>query len=168
MSARATPATDVLAKAGIPHRVLEYEAPERHGTARDERPAYGREAADGLGVDEERIFNTLVASIDGRLALAIVPVSASLDLKLLGAALDGRRADLADPAEAERATGYVIGGISPLGGRRRPPVVLDARAMAHATVFVSAGRRGLQVELAPGDLARAAGAIVTPIARRTG
>ena len=79
-----------------------------------------------------------------------------------------RRADLADPAEAERATGYVIGGISPLGGRRRPPVVLDARAMAHATVFVSAGRRGLQVELAPGDLARAAGAIVTPIARRTG
>jgi Cys-tRNA(Pro)/Cys-tRNA(Cys) deacylase len=165
MSARATRATDVLTKAGIPHRVLEYESPERHGTARDERPSYGRDAAAALGVDQDRIFKTLVASVDGRLALAIVPVAGSLDLKLLAAALGGRRADLAGPAEAERATGYVIGGISPLGLRRPIPAVLDAGSAAHPTILVSAGRRGLQIELAPGDLARAAGAIVAPIAR---
>ncbi|MEW5992705.1 MAG: aminoacyl-tRNA deacylase [Chloroflexota bacterium] len=165
MSTRATRATEALTRAGVPFRVLEYEAPERHGTARDERPAYGREAAAALGVDEGRIFKTLVAVVDRTLALAIVPVAASLDLKRLADALGGRRADLADPAAAERATGYVIGGISPLGVRRRLPVILDAGAMAHATVLVSAGRRGLQVELAPDDLVRAAVAIVAPIAR---
>jgi len=121
MSARATPATDVLAKAGIPHRVLEYEAPERHGTARDERPAYGREAADGLGVDEERIFKTLVASIDGRLALAIVPVSASLDLKLLGAALDGAaRTSLTRPKRSGRPATSSAGSARSVGGAGCP------------------------------------------------
>jgi Cys-tRNA(Pro)/Cys-tRNA(Cys) deacylase len=165
MSARATRATDVLANAAISHRVLEYESPERHGTARDERPSYGRDAAAALGVDQDRIFKTLVASVDGRLALAIVPVAGSLDLKLLAAALGGRRADLASPAEAERATGYVIGGISPLGLRRPMPAVLDAGAMAQTSILVSAGRRSLQVELAPADLARVTGAIVAPIAR---
>ncbi len=94
-----------------------------------------------------------------------MPVAASLDLKRLATALGGRRADLADPAVAERATGYVIGGISPLGTRRPLPAVLDGSAAGHETVLVSAGRRGLQVELAPGDLARAAGAILAPIAR---
>jgi len=165
MSARATRATDELAKAGIPYRVLEYEAPERHGTARDERPAYGLEAAAALGVDPARLFKTLVALVDGRPAVAIVPVGGTLDLKALAAALGGRRADLADPAEAERATGYVIGGISPLGLRRRLPAVLDASATAHATILVSAGRRGLQVELAPLDLTRAAGARIAAISR---
>lgn len=165
MSARGTRATDALARAGIPHRVLEYEAPERHGTARDERPAYGREAATALGVGEDRIFKTLVATVDGALALAIVPVAASLDLKLLADALGGRRADLAEPAAAERATGYVIGGISPIGVRRRLPAVIDAGARAHATILVSAGRRGLQVELAPADLTRVTGARIAPIAR---
>ncbi|TAK00204.1 MAG: aminoacyl-tRNA deacylase [Chloroflexota bacterium] len=168
MSARATRATDVLARARLPYRLHEYEAPERHGTERDERPSYGREAAAVLGVGEDRIFKTLVASIDGRLALCVVPVSASLDLKLLAAALDGHRADLADPAAAERATGYVIGGISPLGSRRRLPLVLDAGAADHATILVSAGRRGLQVELAPADLVRATDALVALIARRAG
>jgi Cys-tRNA(Pro)/Cys-tRNA(Cys) deacylase len=165
MSARATRATDELAKAGIPFRVLEYEAPERHGAARDERPAYGLEAAAALGVDPARLFKTLVAMVDGRPVAAIVPVAGTLDLKALATALGARRADLADPAEAERATGYVIGGISPLGLRRRLPVVLDAGASAHLTILASAGRRGLQVELAPADLARATGAIVAPIAR---
>ncbi len=165
MSARATRATDELAKAGIPYRVLEYEAPERHGAARDERPAYGLEAAAALGVDPARLFKTLVAIVDGRPVVAIVPVGGTLDLKALATALGSRRADLADPAEAERATGYVIGGISPLGGRRRLPVVLDASASDHATILVSAGRRGLQVELAPADLARATGAVMAPIAR---
>jgi Cys-tRNA(Pro)/Cys-tRNA(Cys) deacylase len=168
MSARATRATDVLTKAGIPHRVLEYESPERHGTARDERPAYGLEAAAVLGVDPARLFKTLVALVDGRPVVAIVPVGGTLDLKALAAALGGHRADLADPVEAERATGYVIGGISPLGLRRRLPAVLDASATAHATILVSAGRRGLQLELAPADLARAAGANVAPIARLEG
>ena len=168
MSARATRATDVLTKAGIPHRVLEYESPERHGTSRDERPAYGLEAAAALGVDPARLFKTLVALVDGRPVVAIVPVGGTLDLKALAAALGGHRADLADPVEAERATGYVIGGISPLGLRRRLPAVLDASATAHATILVSAGRRGLQLELAPADLARAAGANVAPMARLVG
>ena len=165
MSARATRATDALSKAGIPYRVLEYETPERHGAARDERPEYGLEAATTLGVDPARIFKTLVAMVDGRPVVAIVPVAGTLDLKGLAAALGARRADLADPVEAERATGYVIGGISPLGLRRRLPAVLDASAAAQVTILVSAGRRGLQVELTPGDLGRAASAIVAPIAR---
>jgi len=165
MSARATRATDELAKAGIPYRVLEYEAPERHGAARDERPAYGLEAAAALGVDPARLFKTLVAMVDERPVVAIVPVGGTLDLKALATALGGRRADLAEPAEAERATGYVIGGISPIGLRRRLPAVLDASAMAQGSILISAGRRGLQVELAPADLARATGAIVAPIAR---
>ena len=168
MSARATRATDELAKAGIPYRILEYEAPERHGAARDERPAYGLEAAAALGVDPARLFKTLVAMVDGRPAVAIVPVGGTLDLKALATALGGRRADLADPAEAERATGYVIGGISPLGLRRRLPAVLDAGATTYATILVSAGRRGLQVELSPGDLTRMAGAVVAQVARLDG
>ena len=168
MSARATRATDELAKAGIPYRILEYEAPERHGAARDERPAYGLEAAAALGVDPARLFKTLVAMVDERPVVAIVPVGGTLDLKALATALGGRRADLADPAEAERATGYVIGGISPLGLRRRLPAVLDAGATTYATILVSAGRRGLQVELSPGDLTRVAGAIVAQVARLDG
>jgi Cys-tRNA(Pro)/Cys-tRNA(Cys) deacylase len=166
MSARATRATDLLARAGIAFRIVEYEAPERRGPARDTRPAYGREAAAALGVDEARIFKTLVAIVDGALTLAIVPVAASLDFKLLADALGGRRAELADPATAERATGYVIGGMSPLGLRRHLAMVVDAGASAHATIFVSAGRRGLQVELAPADLVRVTGAHIAPIARR--
>jgi Cys-tRNA(Pro)/Cys-tRNA(Cys) deacylase len=116
-------------------------------------------------VDPARLFKTLVAMVDGRPVVAIVPVGGTLDLKALAAAFGGRRADLADPAEAERATGYVIGGISPLGLRRRLPAVLETSATAHATILVSAGRRGLQVELAPGDLLRATGAVVAAIAR---
>jgi Cys-tRNA(Pro)/Cys-tRNA(Cys) deacylase len=116
-------------------------------------------------VDPGRVFKTLVAAVDGRLVAAVVPVSGELDLKALAATLGGRRAALADQAEAERATGYVVGGISPLGGRRRLPTVLDASAAAHPTIFVSGGRRGLQVELAPADLARLAGAIEAPVAR---
>ena len=165
MSARATRATDELTRAGIAFRVLAYEPPERHGADRDERPAWGRDAATALSVGEDRIFKTLVATVDGRLALAVVPVASALDLKALATALEGRRADLAEPADAERATGYVVGGISPIGVRRGLPAVLDVGAMAHTTILVSAGRRGLQVELAPADLARATGAIVAPIAR---
>ena len=117
--------------------------------ARHERPSYGLDAAAALGVDPRRIFKTLVAAVDGDLAVAIVPVAGELDLKSLADALGGRRAELADPAAAERATGYVVGGISPIGQRRRLPTVLDASAAAFETILVSAGRRGLQVEIAP-------------------
>lgn len=165
MSARGTRATEALVSAGIPFEIRDYEPPERHGAARGERPAYGHDAATALGVDPSRICKTLVATVDGRLALAIVPVDRTLDLKALASALGGRRADLAEAAEAERATGYVIGGISPIAGRRRLPVVLDEDATKQATILVSAGRRGLQVELAPADLIELLGAHVAAIAR---
>jgi Cys-tRNA(Pro)/Cys-tRNA(Cys) deacylase len=165
MSARGTRATEALAKAGIAFEIHDYEAPERHGAARGERPAYGIDAAAALGVDPARLCKTLVATVDGQPALAIVPVDRSLDLKALATALGGRRAELADPDAAERATGYVIGGISPIRVRRPLPAVLDSAALGHATVLVSAGRRGLQVELAPTELARLVSAVIAPISR---
>ena len=165
MGATGTRAIELLRRAGIDHRVHAYDATERHGRARDGRPAYGLEAAEALGVAADRVYKTLVASVDEHLVLAVVPVAGELDLKLLADALGGRRADLAEPDVAERATGYVIGGISPLGSRRPLPVVLDAGAAAHETVFVSAGRRGLQLELAPSDLARLARATLAHIRR---
>jgi Cys-tRNA(Pro)/Cys-tRNA(Cys) deacylase len=160
-----TPAIELLRRAGIEHRVHAYSPAERTGRARGERPNYGREAAEALDVDPDRIYKTLVVSVDDRIVLAVVPVAAELDLKRLADAIGGRRAVLAEPSAAERATGYVIGGISPLGSRRSLPVVLDAGAAAQATVFVSAGRRGLQVELAPADLARLARAVQARITR---
>lgn len=158
-------ATDELARARVPHTVHEYVSPERHGADRDARPAYGIDAAVALGVAPDRICKTLVALVDGRPVLAILPVDRTLDPKRLAAALGGHRADLAEPAVAERATGYVIGGISPIGGRRRLPAVLDDVALTHATILVSAGRRGLQVELAPADLLALIGGIAKPIGR---
>ena len=165
MPTASTPALQRIARSGIVHRVHEYEPPERHGRARDERPNYGLEAALALGVEPDRVFKTLVVAVDGDLAVAVVPVAAELDLKAVAAVLGGRRATLAEPAAAERASGSVIGGISPLGMRRALPTAIDASATGHATVLVSAGRRGLQVELAPGDLARLTNARVAPIAR---
>jgi len=167
MARGATRAIDELVGAGIDHTVHAYAVHEPAGAraGHDRRPAWGDDAAAALGVDPVRIHKTLIVSIDGRLAVAIVPVAAELDLKAFAAALDGRKATMADPAEAERATGYVRGGISPLGQRRRLPTVVDSAAMALPTIFVSAGRRGLQVELAPADLVRVANAVVTPIAR---
>ena len=150
---------------GVAHAVHEYEPPERHGDARRERPPYGRDAAAALGIDPKRICKTLVATVDGAPVLAIVPVNRTLDLKRLAAALGGHRAVLAEPVEAQRATGYVIGGISPIGGRRRLPAVLDDAVLAHATILVSAGRRGLQVELSPADLLRAVEGVAAPIGR---
>lgn len=167
MAAGGTRALDELRRANVVHTVHEYEAPEPHGHDRDPRRSYGDEAASALGVDPERIHKTLVASVDGRLVVAVVPVATELDLKALAAAVGGRRAVMATPTEAERATGYVRGGISPIGGRRRLPIVVDRAAEAWDTIYVSAGRRGLQVELAPGDLVRVTRAAVAPIARRS-
>jgi Cys-tRNA(Pro)/Cys-tRNA(Cys) deacylase len=147
----------VLRKAGAKHTLHPYEHDPRSGS-------YGDEAAALLGVDPARVFKTLVATVDGALAVGVVPVAGSLDLKALAAALGGKRAAMADPAEAAKASGYVAGGISPLGLRSRLPVVVDASAADWPTVFVSAGRRGLQVELAPADLVRLAAARSAPIA----
>jgi Cys-tRNA(Pro)/Cys-tRNA(Cys) deacylase len=154
-----TPAVEAARAARVAFEIVEYEHDAN-------APAYGLEAAEKLGVPAERVFKTLIAKVDGkRLAVGIVPVSAQLDLKALAGALGGRRAEMADPAEAQRATGYVVGGISPLGQRRRQPTALDASALAHETIYVSAGRRGLDMELAPADLVRLTDAVVRPIAR---
>ncbi len=166
MSGRGTPALAALAAAGTAHVIHEYQALEPTGGGdRDARPHYGLDAAAALGVDPARIFKTLVASVDGRLVVGVVPVSGELDLKALAAAAGGRRAELVEPEAAQRATGSVVGGISPLGHRRPLPVYVDAGVTSFATVFVSGGRRGLQVELAPADLVRLAGATTARLAR---
>jgi len=151
-----TPANALLSKLGIAHSVHAYEHDPRRG--------YGLEASEVLGVPAERVFKTLVAEVDGALTVGVVPVAGQLDLRALAAAVGGKRAAMAPAAAAERATGYVVGGISPLGHRRRLVVVVDSSALGYATVYCSAGRRGLELELAPADLVRAAGAVVAAIA----
>jgi Cys-tRNA(Pro)/Cys-tRNA(Cys) deacylase len=161
VAGRGTAATDLLTRQGIPYTVHAYQHDPRHGS-------YGAEAAEALGVPLGRVFKTLVADVDGTLTVGVVPVAAQLDLKALAAAAGGKKAAMADPAAAERATGYVTGGISPLGQRRRLRVVIDATALEFPTVYCSGGRRGLEIELAPADLVRAANATVAPIARPHG
>ncbi|MFP5345732.1 MAG: Cys-tRNA(Pro) deacylase [Actinomycetes bacterium] len=158
-----TPATAALDSADVPYRVHGYEhdaAAVRGGLG------YGEEAARALGVDAARVFKTLVTSVDGAMVVAIVPVRARLDLKAVAMAAGGKRAEMADPAAAQRVTGYVVGGISPLGQRRRLPTVVDASVLDHETVYVSAGRRGLDIELAPDDLVRLTKATAARIATR--
>jgi Cys-tRNA(Pro)/Cys-tRNA(Cys) deacylase len=153
-----TPATVALTAADVPFTVHAYDHDPSH-------PSYGEEAAEAMGVSPDRVFKTLVADVDGALTVAVVPVAGSLDLKALATAAGGKRAAMADPALAERTTGYVRGGISPLGQRKKLPTVLDASASTHDTICVSAGRRGLEVELAPTDLALLTEAVLAPIAR---
>ncbi|WP_327684749.1 Cys-tRNA(Pro) deacylase [Streptomyces sp. NBC_00467] len=153
-----TPATVALTTAGTEFTVHEYA----HDPA---SASYGEEAAEALGVSPERVFKTLVADVDGELTVAVVPVAGKLDLKALATAVGGKRATMADPAAAERTTGYVRGGISPLGQRKRLPTVLDESAAGHPTICVSAGRRGLEVELSPSDLAALTSAVLAPIGR---
>ncbi|MFI2199479.1 Cys-tRNA(Pro) deacylase [Streptomyces sp. NPDC020192] len=153
-----TPATVALTAAGVDFTTHAYDHDPAH-------PSYGEEAAEAMGVSPDRVFKTLVADVDGALTVAVVPVSGSLDLKALAAAVGGKRATMADPTLAERTTGYVRGGISPLGQRRRLPTVLDDSAQAHGTICVSAGRRGLEVELAPADLVKLTEAALAPISR---
>jgi Cys-tRNA(Pro)/Cys-tRNA(Cys) deacylase len=148
----------LLARLAIAHTVHRYEHDPRRGS-------YGLEASDALGIAPERVFKTLVAEVDGVLTVGVVPVAGQLDLKALAAAAGGKRAVMADVAAAERATGYVAGGISPVGQRRRLPVVIDSSALEFPTVFCSGGRRGLEIELAPTDLVRATGARVSAIAQ---
>jgi Cys-tRNA(Pro)/Cys-tRNA(Cys) deacylase len=148
----------LLAREGVPHAVHAYDVGAHAGS-------YGEAAAAALGIEPERMLKTLLAELDGRLVCGVVPVSGALDLKALAAALGGKRAVMAEPAAAERSSGYVVGGISPLGQRTRLTTAVDETAELFDTVFVSAGRRGLSVELAPADLVRLTGAVVADLAR---
>ncbi len=153
MAGKGTPAIAAAERAGIAFTVHEY--------AHDPRaPSYGLEAVEKLGLDPACVFKTLVADVDGTLTVAVVPVEEQLDLRALG-----KRAAMADVKAAERATGYVAGGISPLGQRKRLATVVDESALLHPTIHVSAGRRGLELELAPADLVALTGARVAAIAR---
>ena len=152
-----TPAVGVLERAGVPFTLHEYEAADGEAT-------YGEAVAAALGVDPGRLFKTLVATVDGSPVVGIVPVAGRLSPKRLAAAAGGKHAAMADPSDAQRLTGYVVGGISPFGQRRRLPTYLDDTAFEHDTIFVSAGRRGLQVEVAPEDVAVLTGAVATAIA----
>ena len=158
VAGRGTTATAALERAKIPFTVHEYAHDPRAGS-------YGREASEAMGIAAERVFKTLIAEVDGVLVTGVVPVEGQLDLKALAAACGGKKAAMADVTAAERATGYVAGGISPVGQRKRLRVVVDSSALGYDTVFCSAGRRGLEIELAPADLVKATGATVAAIGK---
>jgi Cys-tRNA(Pro)/Cys-tRNA(Cys) deacylase len=150
-ASQGTPATAALVAAGVSF----VSHPYSHDPA---AASYGLEAAEVLGVDPARVFKTLMVDVDGRLAVGVVPVSGNLDLKAMAAALGAKKATMADPAAAERRTGYVLGGISPLGQRQSSPTVVDDSALGLDTILVSGGRRGLDIELSPAELIRLTGA----------
>ncbi|KRE85043.1 Cys-tRNA(Pro) deacylase [Arthrobacter sp. Soil764] len=155
-SSQGTPATAALTAAGVPFVLHPY-------THDPSAQSYGAEAAEALGIDPSRVFKTLMVDVEGRLAVGIVPVSGSLDLKAMAAALGAKKAAMADRAAAQRRTGYVLGGISPIGQRQPSPTVLDSTALGLDSILVSGGRRGLDIELAPADLVRLTDAIAAPI-----
>ena len=157
-SVGSTPATVALERAAVIFTRHAYE----HDPA---ATSYGLEAAERLGLDPAAVLKTLLADVDGRLVVAVVPVSGQLDLKALAAAVGGKRASMADPARAERTTGYVVGGISPLGQRSRLPTVVDRAATDLPTVYVSGGKRGLDLGLEPTDLVRLLDAVVADVGR---
>ena len=153
-----TPATVALTAAGIPFTPHAYE----HDAANTN---FGLEAAAALQLDPEQVFKTLLADVDGVLTVAIVPVTGKLDLKALASAVGGKKAEMADPKVAERKTGYVVGGISPIGQKTRHTTVLDETAELFDTIFVSGGKRGFDIELAPADLLAITGGFTAAIAR---
>jgi Cys-tRNA(Pro)/Cys-tRNA(Cys) deacylase len=153
-----TPSVQALRRAGVAHTLHEYQHDPRS-------TSFGLEAAAALEVDPDRVFKTLLADLDGNLVVGIVPVTCQLDLKALARALDGSRAAMADVTRAERATGYVAGGISPFGQKRRHRTVVDETAQLWETVLVSGGRRGLDVEVAPAHRGVVGGAPGADISR---
>jgi len=157
-AAAGTPATVALTAAGIPFTAHPYE----HDPS---APSFGLEAAQALGVEPDRVFKTLLADTDLGLVVGVVPVTGMLDLKALAAAVGAKRATMADPAVAERRTGYVVGGISPVGQKTAHPTVVDETAQLFDTVFVSGGKRGFDIELAPADLLTASGGSYAGIAK---
>jgi Cys-tRNA(Pro)/Cys-tRNA(Cys) deacylase len=157
MARSGTPAMVALNAAGVPYRVHEFEADpaERH---------FGQAAALALGVELERVFKTLIATVDDHNhVVAIVPVSGQLSLKELAAAVRGKRAEMCQPDTAQRLTGYVVGGISPFGQKRALPVVIDETCVLFDSIFVSGGRRGLDIEISPDDLVSFLDAVTAPI-----
>lgn len=152
-----TPGINIARKAGISHTIHEYS----HEPGSE---SYGTEAADKLGLAHHQVFKTLVAKVDGReLVVAVVPVSAMLSLKQIARAAGGKKATMAEPTEVERSTGYVLGGVSPLGQKKRLRTFIDDSATTLERIHVSAGRRGLEIELAPGDLQQLTGAQLVPL-----
>lgn len=158
MAGKGTPATAALTR----HRVEYTLHPYEHNPNQD---AYATEAVTALGLDAARVFKTLVAEVGGKLVVGVVPVTGQLDMKALAAAAGGKKATLADTAAAQRATGYVVGGISPLGQRSKLSTFVDSAALEQSTVYCSAGNRGLEIELAPGDLVELTDATVATITR---
>lgn len=153
-----TPAIRALEQAGIAFELAEYERGD--GELRD----FGREAAEQLGLPADEVFKTLLVRTDtGELVVAVIPVSCQLSMKLVAAAAGAKRAAMCDPADAERSSGYVVGGISPIGQRRRLRTMLDESAELYASIWVSGGRRGLDIGLAPADLVALLGATVAPL-----
>ncbi|MGH1461312.1 MAG: Cys-tRNA(Pro) deacylase [Neptuniibacter sp.] len=157
-----TPAINAAKKAKVIFTVHEYQ----HDPNAE---SYGEEAAEAVGVSAERVFKTLLVAINGdskKLAVGVVPVSGQLDLKALASALKAKKLTMANPQDAERATGYVVGGISPLGQKKRLPMVLDSSAERFETIYMSAGRRGLEIEMAAADLQKLTGAVVASIGKQ--
>lgn len=152
-----TPAINTAKKAKIAYSIHEYSHdPSSH--------SYGLEAAEKMGVEPDQVFKTLVVSLDDRsMAVGVVPVSRTLNLKAIAKALGAKKAAMANATDVERSTGYVLGGVSPLGQKKRLKTVIDASAQEYETLFVSAGRRGLEIELAPADLASLTGAVFSEI-----
>ncbi|MBL7252337.1 Cys-tRNA(Pro) deacylase [Alloalcanivorax sp. C16-2] len=153
-----TPAVKVAERAGVDFHLHAYE----HDPQAE---SYGREAAEALGLAPERVFKTLLAEVDGKVQVAMVPVDHSLDLKALARAAGGKKAAMVDGPRAERLTGYVLGGISPLGQKKRLPLWLDDSADQQPSLYMSAGRRGLEIEMAPADLLALTGGRLAPLAR---
>ena len=158
----ATPATKQLDAAGIAYVLHRYRVHIEDPI----ESTYGEAVASEIGADSDSVFKTLIAAVDGKLVAAVVPVSGRLNLKSLATAVGAKRAEMGDPAAVERATGYVVGGISPFGQRKRLQVVADETIASFDTIYVSAGKRGLQLSLDPADLIRVVAAIVAPISDR--
>ncbi|WP_236685776.1 Cys-tRNA(Pro) deacylase [Demequina oxidasica] len=154
-----TPAVAALLNANIAHTLHPYD----HDPSSE--LSYGLEAAAAIGINPEQVFKTLCVYADGALAMGVAPVDHMLDLKAIAHALGAKKAQMADPAEAERVTGYVVGGISPIGGRKRLPLVLDESALLFEAIYVSGGRRGFDIGIAPADLITVTGGNVAPIAK---
>ncbi len=152
-----TPAVRALQRAGVSFELHRYTVSQAVGEG------YGKAVASALGAEGVRVFKTLVASADGALVLAVIPVISRLSTRALARATGAKKAAMADPAEAERVTGYVVGGVSPVGTRSRLPLFLDDSGVSFETIFVSAGKRGLQVELDPSDLLRVASGRAAPL-----